>query len=35
MGAALEQRHDVMNVLRWNQAASGLAEFAKRVPGDI
>jgi len=35
MGAPLEQRDDVMNVLRWNQAASGLAEFAKRVPGNL
>jgi hypothetical protein len=24
-----------MNVLGWNQAASGLAEFAERMPGDV
>jgi hypothetical protein len=35
MGAAVEQRHDVMNVLGGNEPASGLAEFAKRVPGDV
>jgi hypothetical protein len=35
MGAASGDGDDVVNVLGGNQAASSLAEFAKRVLGDV
>jgi hypothetical protein len=35
MGSSGAKGNNVMNVLGGNQAASGLAEFAERMPGNV